>query len=161
MDKPAVVSDAAMASTNKEGEVLDMLRELLSERRDDAVVQLFSKLVARNSELEERLADLLQSRRKNEGVSSAQLQLFFAALGEEMGINEALETAGVDVLETDLGEYIIQLAHEPPSHIIAPAIHKTKAQITELFHQHHSKLGRTERVTEVADIVSRCRRDVH
>lgn len=83
MDKPDVVSDAAMASTTKEGEVLDVLRELLSEGREDAVVELVSKLVDRNSELEERLADLLRSRRKNEGVSSAQLQLFFAALGEE------------------------------------------------------------------------------
>ena len=78
-------------------------------------------------------------------------------VGEEIGVNEALEAAGVDVLETDLGEYIIQLAGEPPSHIIAPAIHKTKAQITELFHKHHSKLGRTERVTEVADIVNEAR----
>jgi L-lactate dehydrogenase complex protein LldF len=78
-------------------------------------------------------------------------------VGEEIGVNEALEAAGVDVLETDLGEYIIQLAKEPPSHIIAPAIHKTKAQITELFHAHHAKLGRTERVTEVADIVNEAR----
>jgi L-lactate dehydrogenase complex protein LldF len=78
-------------------------------------------------------------------------------VGEELGVNEALQGAGVDVLETDLGEYIIQLAKEPPSHIIAPAIHKTKAQITELFHAHHAKLGRTERVTEVADIVNEAR----
>jgi L-lactate dehydrogenase complex protein LldF len=78
-------------------------------------------------------------------------------VGEEIGVNEALEAAGVDVLETDLGEYIIQLAHEPPSHIIAPAIHKTKAQITELFHAHHAKHGKTGRVTEVADIVNEAR----
>ena len=68
-----------------------------------------------------------------------------------------MKAAGVDVLETDLGEYIIQLANEPPSHIIAPAIHKTKAQITELFHKHHAKLGRTQRVTEVVDIVNEAR----
>jgi L-lactate dehydrogenase complex protein LldF len=78
-------------------------------------------------------------------------------VGEEIGVNEALEAAGVDVLETDLGEYIIQLADEPPSHIIAPAIHKTKAQITELFHKHHAKHGKTGRVTEVADIVNEAR----
>ena len=78
-------------------------------------------------------------------------------VGEEIGVNEALEAAGVDVLETDLGEYIIQLANEPPSHIIAPAIHKTKAQITELFHKHHAKHGKSARVTEVADIVNEAR----
>jgi L-lactate dehydrogenase complex protein LldF len=52
---------------------------------------------------------------------------------EETHLNEALEAAGMQVVETDLGEYIIQLAHEPPSHIIAPAIHKTRQQIGELF----------------------------
>jgi L-lactate dehydrogenase complex protein LldF len=52
---------------------------------------------------------------------------------EETHLNDALEAAGMQVVETDLGEYIIQLAHEPPSHIIAPAIHKTRRQVGELF----------------------------
>ncbi len=52
---------------------------------------------------------------------------------EEIHLNDALQAAGVTPVETDLGEYIIQLAHERPSHIIAPAIHKTKAQVAELF----------------------------
>src|SRR5262245_15409807 len=52
---------------------------------------------------------------------------------EETHLNDALERAGMQVVETDLGEYIIQLAHETPSHIIAPAIHKTKRQIAQLF----------------------------
>ncbi len=52
---------------------------------------------------------------------------------EEIHLNDALEAAGITPAETDLGEYIIQLAHERPSHIIAPAIHKTKGQVAELF----------------------------
>jgi len=52
---------------------------------------------------------------------------------EETHLNDALEDAGLQVVETDLGEYIIQLAHETPSHIIAPAIHKSKKQIAQLF----------------------------
>jgi L-lactate dehydrogenase complex protein LldF len=52
---------------------------------------------------------------------------------EEIHLNDALEAAGVTPIETDLGEFIIQLAHERPSHIIAPAIHKTKGQVAELF----------------------------
>jgi L-lactate dehydrogenase complex protein LldF len=52
---------------------------------------------------------------------------------EEIHLNAALERAGMRVVETDLGEYIIQLAGETPSHIIAPAIHKTKRQIAQLF----------------------------
>ena len=52
---------------------------------------------------------------------------------EETHLNTALEAAGLQVVETDLGEYIIQLAGETPSHIIAPAIHKTRRQVAELF----------------------------
>jgi len=42
---------------------------------------------------------------------------------EEIHLNHALEAAGIEAVETDLGEYIIQLAHHRPSHIVAPAIH--------------------------------------
>ena len=52
---------------------------------------------------------------------------------EEIHLNDALEAAGIEPIETDLGEWIIQLAHETPSHIVVPAIHKTKAQIADLF----------------------------
>ncbi|MGH2636827.1 MAG: LutB/LldF family L-lactate oxidation iron-sulfur protein [Actinomycetota bacterium] len=52
-------------------------------------------------------------------------------LSEEVGLTEALEEAGVEVTETDLGEWIIQIARERPSHIIVPAIHKDRAQIRD------------------------------
>lgn len=52
---------------------------------------------------------------------------------EEIHLNHALENAGIEPIETDLGEWIIQLAHETPSHIVVPAIHKTKQQIADLF----------------------------
>lgn len=54
-------------------------------------------------------------------------------VSEEIGLNDALIDAGIDVSETDLGEYIVQLAGETPSHIIAPAIHKTRNDIGHLF----------------------------
>ncbi len=60
-------------------------------------------------------------------------------VSEEVSLNDALEAAGVKVLETDLGEYILQLAKEPPSHIVAPAVHKSKEQVAELFVAHHHK----------------------
>ncbi|HEV8585604.1 MAG TPA: LutB/LldF family L-lactate oxidation iron-sulfur protein [Methylomirabilota bacterium] len=60
---------------------------------------------------------------------------------EEIHLNDALEAAGVTPVETDLGEYIIQLAHERPSHIIAPAIHKTKGQVAELFSRELKRPG--------------------
>lgn len=59
-------------------------------------------------------------------------------VSEETHLNAALEQAGLDVVETDLGEYIIQLAQEPPSHIIAPAVHKTRQQVAALFKRHHA-----------------------
>lgn len=52
---------------------------------------------------------------------------------EELHLNAALEAEDIEVVETDLGEYIVQLAHEPPSHIVGPALHKRLPEITELF----------------------------
>ena len=57
---------------------------------------------------------------------------------EEIELNEALESVGIEAVETDLGEYIVQLAREKPSHILAPAIHKSKGDVTDLFRE---KLG--------------------
>ncbi|MCA0754727.1 iron-sulfur cluster-binding protein [Paenibacillus sp. N4] len=54
-------------------------------------------------------------------------------VSEELHLNHALETIGVEAVETDLGEYIIQLAGEMPSHIVIPAIHKNRYQIAELL----------------------------
>ncbi len=73
-------------------------------------------------------------------------------VSEEAGLNEALEAAGVTPVETDLGEYIIQLAKEAPSHIIAPAIHKDKEQVSDLFAEHHHRprLTDTEALTREA-----------
>ena len=52
---------------------------------------------------------------------------------EEIELNHALEGAGLEVVETDLGEYILQLDEDVPSHIIAPAVHKTKEQVAAIF----------------------------
>ncbi len=59
-------------------------------------------------------------------------------VSEECGINEHLAANGIEPVETDLGEYIIQLREEPPSHIIAPAIHLNKRQVAETFRAAHA-----------------------
>jgi L-lactate dehydrogenase complex protein LldF len=59
-------------------------------------------------------------------------------VGEETALNAALDAAGMDVVETDLGEYIIQQAGEPPSHIIGPALHKSRQQVAALFQDKHA-----------------------
>jgi L-lactate dehydrogenase complex protein LldF len=60
---------------------------------------------------------------------------------EEIALNEQLEAAGLSVRETDLGEYIIQLADERPSHILAPAAHKTRDQVQVLFEREAARSG--------------------
>ena len=55
---------------------------------------------------------------------------------QEIGLNEALEAAGIAALETDLAELIVQLAHDKPSHILVPAIHRGRAEIREIFVEH-------------------------
>src|SRR5580693_4478175 len=54
---------------------------------------------------------------------------------EEVDLNERLEHHGLESVETDLGEYILQLAHEHPYHIVAPALHKTRFDVAEIFSQ--------------------------
>ena len=75
-------------------------------------------------------------------------------VSEESHLNGALESAGMKVVETDLGEYIVQLAGEMPSHIIAPAIHKTREDVADLFHEHH----KTPRKTDPAELTMEARK---
>ena len=72
---------------------------------------------------------------------------------EEIALNDALIGAGIRVMETDLGEYILQLADEPPSHIVAPAVHKSKEQVAELFMKAHHK----PRLTDIAAMTREAR----
>src|SRR6185295_3621079 len=73
---------------------------------------------------------------------------------EEIELNEAFEAAGIEPVETDLGEYIVQLAREKPSHILAPAIHKSKGDISDLF---ADRLG-GERLEEAEDLTRLARK---
>ncbi|MFC2171713.1 lactate utilization protein B [Acidobacteriota bacterium] len=57
----------------------------------------------------------------------------------EIGLNDWLEQKGMNPLETDLGEYIIQLAGSPPSHIVGPAFHMTRSGVAQLFRKHHKE----------------------
>jgi len=78
-------------------------------------------------------------------------------VSEEIGLNPFLEANTIHPVETDLGEYIIQLADEPPSHIIGPALHKTKDQVSALFHEHHPAIGYPDRLEEGEALVGEAR----
>lgn len=76
-------------------------------------------------------------------------------VSEETELGKFLESAGIKTLETDLGEYILQLAKEKPSHIVAPAVHKTRAEVTALFKEHHN-LGERD-INEPVELVAEAR----
>ncbi|HYD06709.1 MAG TPA: LutB/LldF family L-lactate oxidation iron-sulfur protein [Reyranella sp.] len=78
-------------------------------------------------------------------------------IGEEIGINDFLEKNGIEPIETDLGEYIIQLRHEMPSHIIGPALHVTKRQVEETFREHHTDLDAARSLEEPAALMAEAR----
>ncbi len=79
-------------------------------------------------------------------------------ISEEIGLNAALQQAGMAVTETDLGEYIIQLRKEAPSHIVAPAIHLTRADIEPAFRKAHEQLPSGRTLSSQEDFVSEARK---
>ena len=80
-------------------------------------------------------------------------------VSEEIELNHRMAEQGVDCLESDMGEYIVQLAGERPSHIIMPAIHKTKQQIADLFAQEIPDTPYTEDVDALIAIGRRVLRN--
>jgi L-lactate dehydrogenase complex protein LldF len=92
--------------------------------------------------------ELLQQRGLKKLVKSKSM------LTEECHLNPFLERHGIEVVDTDLGERIVQLAGEPPSHIVLPAIHKKKEDIGRLFHEH---LGTAEGATDPAYLAEAAR----
>lgn len=78
-------------------------------------------------------------------------------VSEEIALNQHLEEAGLRVVETDLGEYIIQLRNEPPSHIVAPAVHVSAVEVEEDFRRVHEHLPSERSLDEPADLVAEAR----
>lgn len=78
-------------------------------------------------------------------------------VSEEIELNAALEADGLEVIETDAGEYILQLGREAPSHIVMPTVHKTVEQIADLFVEHHSAQGFSQRTTDAAELIGQVR----
>ncbi|TVR09410.1 MAG: iron-sulfur cluster-binding protein [Salinarimonadaceae bacterium] len=78
-------------------------------------------------------------------------------IAEEIGINAYLEAAGMVPVETDLGEYIIQLRHEMPSHIIAPAVHLNASQVESDFRRVHTHLDTDRDLSEPVQLLTEAR----
>jgi len=120
---------------------LDVWLELFEERAQATGAEV---LWARDGdEVARLLVDLARQHGVRKVVKSKSM------LSEEADLNAAFAAAGIESIETDLGEYIIQLAGETPSHIIAPAVHKTKEEVADLFVKHHG-LPRQSDITALA-----------
>ena len=78
-------------------------------------------------------------------------------VSEEIGLNAALEAEGIEAVETDLGEYIIQIRHETPSHIIAPAVHLNRDQIEKDFRELHKSLPHERDLSLASELVGEAR----
>lgn len=78
-------------------------------------------------------------------------------ISEEIGLNDYLSEHGINPVETDLGEYIIQLRGETPSHIIAPAVHVTVPEVDALFRETHTHLDKDRDLTELSAMLAEAR----
>jgi len=101
------------------------------------------------------VARLVVDLARREGVSKATKSK--SMLSEEARLNEALSEAGIRPVETDLGEYIVQLAGEAPSHIIAPAVHKTIGEVEALFAREHGRPIETRTSADIPDLAREAR----
>ena len=134
----------------------DVKRHTL-EKLHDYLLQLEENVVAHGgrviwAETAEEAASAVLEIARERGVRSVVKSK--TMLGEEIEVNAALEGAGIETVETDLGEYIVQLCHEPPFHIVTPAFHKSKEEVAQLFVDH---LG-MEPTEDIAELTATARR---
>ena len=80
-------------------------------------------------------------------------------LGEEIGLPHALDEAGIERVETDLAEHIVQLGGDRPSHIVWPSMHRTREQVSEMFKRLHRAPHQEETIEAMVDSARRELRD--
>jgi L-lactate dehydrogenase complex protein LldF len=113
---------------NIKKEAIDHLYSYLDEFCVKAEKNGMNIIFAKNAE--EANKAILEIIKKNNGKCVVKSK---SMTSEEIGLNPFLEKNNIEVVETDLGEYIIQLGEEPPSHVTAPALHKSREEIGKLF----------------------------
>lgn len=140
-----------LASEIKE-HTLSRLDEYLTAFEEAATANGAQVHWAADADAHNRIAyDVLRARGVRRVVKSKSM------LTEECGLNAYLEGRGLDVVDTDLGERIVQLREEPPSHLVAPAIHVRKEEIAALFHE---KLGTPADAADPGLLAGAMRRDL-
>jgi len=156
-----------MASLVEDGLDVEMLRSAAKNIKNriladlDVWLEIFEqRATARGAEVlwardGAEAARLVVEIAQREGVSKATKSK--SMLSEEADLNAALAAAGIRPVETDLGEYIVQLAGEKPSHIIAPAVHKTIGEVEALFAKEHGRPIETRTSADIPDLAREAR----
>lgn len=137
------------------GEMKDQVRDNLPRYRDEFIANAEAAgakvFIAKTAaEANSYICELAKKNNVKKVVKSKSMA------SEETHLNHALEEAGVETLETDLGEWIIQLAGERPSHMVMPAIHMVKEEVAELF----SKVTGKEEPAEILHLVRLARQQL-
>jgi L-lactate dehydrogenase complex protein LldF len=143
----------------------EALRNRLKQVKDEVITHLPQYLRAFEAEASARgaivhsassasdavdyVVDLARSRGATRAIKSKSM------VSEEIGLNEGLELAGIHAVETDLGEWIVQLAGERPSHIVGPALHKNRRQVADLFESATGEPVDHENISAQVDVARR------
>ena len=137
--------DSAVAKGKSRYSNLELARQRGSFIKETAVNNLHDYLLLFEKKITARGAEVIWAETANEAIQAVQqiirenqAQLLVKSKSmttEEIDLNEHIQHLGVESLETDLGEYIVQLAGEKPYHIVTPAMHKSKEDIADLFHE--------------------------
>lgn len=140
--------DAAVESGKKLYSNLELVRQRGSWIKEKVVNNLHDYLVQFEENMTANGAEVIWAETGDEAVQAAvkiirehQACLVVKSKSmttEEIDFNEHMENAGIESLETDLGEYIVQIAGEKPYHIVTPAMHKSKEDISALFHEKYN-----------------------
>ena len=146
LDDFEATRDAAVERRNRALADLDVWLEIFERNASARGAQVLY------AETHEEAVRLIVDIAKHHGVRKVTKSK--SMVSEEVGLNHAFEAAGIQPVETDLGEYILQINdNEAPSHIIAPVIHKDKEEISDLFAKAHA----TPRKTEITQLTREAR----
>ncbi|MBN1339175.1 MAG: iron-sulfur cluster-binding protein [Bacteroidales bacterium] len=137
--------DTAVAAGMKQYADIELARQRAALLKNKVINNLDKYLIEFTKAFEGRGGQIIWAQNANEAVreilkivaaSGAKLVVKSKSMiTEEIVLNSNLEKRGIEVIETDLGEYIVQVAGEKPYHIVTPAMHKSKEDIAELFHE--------------------------
>ena len=137
--------DEAVIEGKKQFSNLDLAREKAASIKHKTINRLDKYLIDFDSNFTQRGGKVFWAQNKREAVKeiiriltksrSKKVVKSKSMITEEIELNEALLKSNIESIETDLGEYIVQLAEQPPYHIVTPAMHMSKEDIAKLFHE--------------------------